>query len=133
MLLAIALQLLVTALETNIFKERYLTATIPLAAAVLAGALVTIPWREAVPLTVAALLVLGAARSRLAEASSAAIQRPSRRVNQHGISEAAGFGGPHASCDWAAARDRGAGVDWIGSRFASHPTEGVSHALCLVG
>jgi|GEM_PF-6437566 len=61
LVVALALQLLVTAVDTDIFIERYMTAAIPLAAAVVAGALSTFRSRAAVPLAAAALAALGIA------------------------------------------------------------------------
>jgi hypothetical protein len=61
MLVAIVLQLVVTAIETNVFEERYLTTVIPLAAATLAAAIVMIPWKHAVRVTAIVLAVLGVA------------------------------------------------------------------------
>ena len=40
----VVLHLAVTVVDTNIFQERYMTAIIPLAAAVLAGAIASLPW-----------------------------------------------------------------------------------------
>src|SRR5437764_10574271 len=61
MFAVIALHLAVTAVDTDIFQERYMTTVIPLAAAVLAGAVSSLPWRPAVPATAALLVVLGVA------------------------------------------------------------------------
>jgi uncharacterized membrane protein len=61
MLIVAVLQLVVTALDTNIFRQRYLTALIPLGAAAVAGAVSTLPWRHATRAVAAALLVLGVA------------------------------------------------------------------------
>ena len=57
----VALQLLATAVETNIFKERYLTTLIPLGSALVAAVLVEIPWRYAVHAAAATMVVLGVA------------------------------------------------------------------------
>jgi dolichyl-phosphate-mannose-protein mannosyltransferase len=61
MLIAAVLQLVVTALDTNIFRQRYLTALIPLGAAAIAGAVSTLSWRYAARAVAAGLLVLGVA------------------------------------------------------------------------
>ncbi len=58
---AVVLQLLVTALDTNIFEERYLTTLIPLGSAILAGAAVLLSWKRAVPVLAAVMLILGVA------------------------------------------------------------------------
>jgi 4-amino-4-deoxy-L-arabinose transferase-like glycosyltransferase len=59
MITAIIGHLVVTAIDTNIFEERYLTTVIPLAAAVLAGAISTIRWRLALPVTGVVLAAVG--------------------------------------------------------------------------
>jgi 4-amino-4-deoxy-L-arabinose transferase-like glycosyltransferase len=45
----------------DVFETRYLTALVPLSAALLAGGLDSLPWRSAAPVTAAALAALGAA------------------------------------------------------------------------
>ncbi len=59
--IAVGLQLLVTALEANIFEERYRTTVIPVAAGVLAIALVMLASSRVIRVVAAALLVLGVA------------------------------------------------------------------------
>ena len=61
MIAVLCLYLVVTAVDTDIFRERYMTTVIPLAAAVLAGAIAGLPWRAAVPVAGAVLAVLGVA------------------------------------------------------------------------
>ncbi|HEY2161366.1 MAG TPA: glycosyltransferase family 39 protein [Solirubrobacteraceae bacterium] len=58
---AVLMYLLATALDTNIFRERYMTTVIPFAAASLAGGVTTLPWRFAVPAVATVLAVLGIA------------------------------------------------------------------------
>ncbi len=57
----LGLYLVVTAVDTDIFRERYMTTVIPLASAVLAGAIASLRWRMAVPAAATALAVLGVA------------------------------------------------------------------------
>lgn len=57
----VVLQLLVTAVETNIFRERYLTTLIPLGAAVVAAVLDGLRWRYATQVAAAVMAVLGVA------------------------------------------------------------------------
>ena len=57
----LGLYLVVTAVDTDIFRERYMTTVIPLASAVLAGAIASLRWRMAVPAAAALLAVLGVA------------------------------------------------------------------------
>lgn len=61
MIIAAVLTLIVTATDTNIFRQRYMTTLIPLGAAVLAGAIAKLRWRHAVAVCAAAMLVLGVA------------------------------------------------------------------------
>jgi mannosyltransferase len=61
MIAVIVLFLIVTAADTDIFRERYMTTIIPLAVAVLAGAVATLRWRAAAPIVGGLLAVLGAA------------------------------------------------------------------------
>ncbi len=61
MISVLCLYLVVTAVDTDIFRERYMTTVIPLAAAVLAGAIASVRWRAAVPAAAVALAVLGVA------------------------------------------------------------------------
>jgi 4-amino-4-deoxy-L-arabinose transferase-like glycosyltransferase len=61
MVVVLCLYLVVTAVDTDIFRERYMTTVIPLAAAVLAGAIASLRWRAAVPAAAAVLAVLGVA------------------------------------------------------------------------
>jgi hypothetical protein len=57
----LALHALIAPFGPDIFAQRYLTSLIPLAAALIAGAVVLVPWRWAVPAATATLLALGAA------------------------------------------------------------------------
>lgn len=57
----LALHALATLLGPDIFAQRYLTSLIPLAAALLAGAVVVFPWRHAAAATAALLLALAVA------------------------------------------------------------------------
>ena len=57
----LALHALVAPLGPDIFAQRYLTSLVPLAVALLAGAIVLLPWRWATPAAAAALLGLGVA------------------------------------------------------------------------
>ena len=56
-----ALHALATLLGPDIFAQRYLTGLIPLAAALLAGGAVLVPWRPATAVVTAVLVALGAA------------------------------------------------------------------------
>ena len=57
----LAFHALATLLGPDIFAQRYLTAVIPLVAALLAGGLAAAPWRPAVPLAATVLALTGAA------------------------------------------------------------------------
>ena len=57
----LGLHALATLLGPDIFAQRYLTSVIPLAAALLAGGVAAVPWRPAVPVAAAVLLLAGAA------------------------------------------------------------------------
>ena len=57
----LAFHALATLLGPDIFAQRYLTALIPLVAALLAGGVAAAPWRPAVPLAATVLALTGAA------------------------------------------------------------------------
>jgi hypothetical protein len=57
----LSLHAVATLLGPEIFAQRYLTSLIPLAIALLAGAVALAPWRTAVPVTAVLLLALGGA------------------------------------------------------------------------
>jgi hypothetical protein len=59
--MVLCLHLVVSAAGTDIFRERYMTTVIALAAAVLAAAVASVRGRVAVPAAAAALVALGAA------------------------------------------------------------------------
>jgi uncharacterized membrane protein len=61
LIIAALLQLVVTGIDTDIFRQRYMTALIPLGSAVIAGAVVNVRWRYASAAVAAVLLVLGVA------------------------------------------------------------------------
>lgn len=61
LLAALLLHLVASAVETNVFQQRYMTTVIALAAAVMAGAIGLIRWRALLPITAAALALLGIA------------------------------------------------------------------------
>lgn len=61
MLMVLIGYLVVSVVHTDIFKSRYMTTVIPLAVAVVAGAVAGLRWRPAVPLAAAALAALGVA------------------------------------------------------------------------
>jgi 4-amino-4-deoxy-L-arabinose transferase-like glycosyltransferase len=61
MLMVLVLYFAVSVVHTDIFKSRYMTTVIPLGVAVVAGAVVGLRWRPAVPLAAAALVALAVA------------------------------------------------------------------------
>lgn len=56
-----ALHALAAPVGPDIFHQRYLTSLIPLGVALLAGGIALVPWRPAVPVATAALLLMGVA------------------------------------------------------------------------